>query len=391
MRDPRSLYELNPDVVVPTGLPPRRGADGLRRCGRGGRADHGVPPVDARHDRRRDLRRRRAARLPRLSPDHPVRGRPPHRLPAAAALASTSLATRSASRSCFSPATSPTSSGSGSARRCSASSTARGVVDDVDQLDPDAGPHTRPIGVTVSGNRADLIEAMSVWGRRPRCRRTRCTSSSTAMQGDHPTTGSCCSSRLPVRRRVPVGRGRGARGRARRRGGSSRPTRCASRAASSSPASTSRSPRTASSPSSCSARGAPRLVHGGHDAPLAAHRRGDELPSADEIAAELEKFLAYRGHARRRGPTGRAGPVRRGNAARRPVVASEGRVSAPRIRRGVRRGGRVCIMGAGPVLVRSAVRARTPRGLDMGPHRVRNHRVATQTPRVRARAPAARR
>ena len=71
-------------------------------------------------------------------------------------------------------------------------------------------PHTRPIGVTVSGNRAELIDAMSIWKPHTQVPGER------AAPGRVPPAGAGASDRrlraarpaLPRRHRVPARRGR---------------------------------------------------------------------------------------------------------------------------------------------------------------------------------------
>ena len=110
------------------------------------------------------VRRRHPPRLPRSSSHDLLRPGSPRPTTRRRHSSSTSRTTSSASRSSCSPATSPTSSGSVSPRRSS------GLIEELKVKSvtwvhaiPMPVPHTRPIGVTVSGNRAELIDTMSIW------------------------------------------------------------------------------------------------------------------------------------------------------------------------------------------------------------------------------------
>ena len=163
MRDPRSLFELNPDVVVPSGLPLVAGLTGFADAG-GAVAQTTeyllstldttvVATFDA--DELLDYRARRPIIM--FEGDHLTDYRP---LRLSLDLARDEIGQPFLLLTGYEP--------DFQWERFSAA-----VLGLIEQLEvgsttwinsiPMPVPHTRPIGVTVSGNRADLIEAMSVW------------------------------------------------------------------------------------------------------------------------------------------------------------------------------------------------------------------------------------
>ena len=163
MRDPRSLFELNPDVVVPAGLPLVAGLTGFADAG-GAVAQTSeyllstldttvVATFDA--DELLDYRARRPIIM--FEGDHLTDYRPPR---LSLDLARDEIGQQFLLLTGFEP--------DFQWERFSAA-----VLGLIDRFEvgsttwinsiPMPVPHTRPIGVTVSGNRSDLIEAMSVW------------------------------------------------------------------------------------------------------------------------------------------------------------------------------------------------------------------------------------
>ena len=232
---------------------------------------------------------------------------------------------------------------------------ARGVVDHLGHAIPMPVPHTRPIGMTVSGNRAELIEAMSIW--RPH---TQVPSNALHLveyrlqEQGHPTTGFVLL--VPhylADTEYPAAAVAALEAISASTGGSSRPTCCARRAASSWPASTSRSPRTAS----CA-----KLVgtlEERHDSYMEGTTlrspltdEDGELPSRRRDRGRAREVPRLPPHARRRHPARRLTRVALGNApwASR-VVMKRGNDDGSRGSRGRSRGRMPVIMEAGPVLV----------------------------------------
>ena len=163
MRDPRSLYELNPDVVVPSGLPLVAGLTGFADAG-GAVAQTTeyllstldtvvVATFDA--DELLDYRARRPIIM--FEGDHLTDYRPAR---LSLDLARDEIGQQFLLLTGYEP--------DFQWERFSAA-----VLGLIDRFEvgsttwinsiPMPVPHTRPIGVTVSGNRSDLIEAMSVW------------------------------------------------------------------------------------------------------------------------------------------------------------------------------------------------------------------------------------
>jgi hypothetical protein len=163
MRDPRSLFELNPDVVVPSGLPLVAGLTGFADAG-GAVAQTTeyllstldttvVATFDA--DELLDYRARRPIIM--FEGDHLTDYRPPR---LSLDLARDEIGQQFLLLTGFEP----------DFQWERFSSAVLGLIDRFEvgsttwiNSIPMPVPHTRPIGVTVSGNRADLIEAMSVW------------------------------------------------------------------------------------------------------------------------------------------------------------------------------------------------------------------------------------
>jgi hypothetical protein len=163
MRDPRSLFELNPDVVVPSGLPLVAGLTGFADAG-GAVAQTSeyllstldttvVATFDA--DELLDYRARRPIIM--FEGDHLTDYRPPR---LSLDLARDEIGQQILLLTGFEP--------DFQWERFSAA-----VLGLIDRFEvgsttwinsiPMPVPHTRPIGVTVRGNRSDLNEAMSVW------------------------------------------------------------------------------------------------------------------------------------------------------------------------------------------------------------------------------------
>ena len=163
MRDPRSLYELNPDVTVPPGLPLVAGLTGFADAG-GAVAQTTayllstlesttVATFDA--DELLDYRARRPIIL--FQGDHLADYRPPR---LSLDLATDDLGQPFLLLTGYEPDFQWQRFGSA----------VLGLIEDLKvstttwiNAIPMPVPHTRPIGVTVSGNRTELIEAMSIW------------------------------------------------------------------------------------------------------------------------------------------------------------------------------------------------------------------------------------
>jgi hypothetical protein len=163
MRDPRSLYELNPEVEVPSGLPLVAGLTGFADAG-GAVAQTSeyllstldttvVASFDA--DELLDYRARRPIIL--FQGDHLTDYRPPR---LSLDLARDELGQPFLLLTGYEPDFQWERFGAA----------VLGLIDDLEVASttwinsiPMPVPHTRPIGVTVSGNRSDLIEAMSIW------------------------------------------------------------------------------------------------------------------------------------------------------------------------------------------------------------------------------------
>ncbi|GAA4375601.1 proteasome assembly chaperone family protein [Agromyces bauzanensis] len=190
MRDPRSLYELNPDVVVPPGLPLVAGLTGFADAGAAVAQTTEyllstlestvVATFDA--DELLDYRARRPIIL--FAGDHLADYRPPR---LSLDLARDELGQPFLLLTGYEPDFQWERFGSAML----------GLIDDLGVSSttwinsiPMPVPHTRPIGMTVSGNRADLIDAMSIW--RPT---TRVPSNALHLveyrlhEQGHPTTG----------------------------------------------------------------------------------------------------------------------------------------------------------------------------------------------------------
>ncbi|SIN76741.1 proteasome assembly chaperone family protein [Agromyces cerinus] len=163
MRDPRSLYELNPDVIVPAGLPLVAGLTGYADAG-GAVAqttEYLLSTLDStvvasfEADELLDYRARRPIIL--FEGDHLADYTPPR---LSLDLAVDELGQQFLLLTGFEP--------DYQWQRFSSA-----VLDLIDRLGvssttwinsiPMPVPHTRPVGVTVSGNRSELIDAMSIW------------------------------------------------------------------------------------------------------------------------------------------------------------------------------------------------------------------------------------
>lgn len=190
MRDPRSLFELNPDVVVPSGLPLVAGLTGFADAG-GAVAQTTeyllstldttvVATFDA--DELLDYRARRPIIM--FEGDHLTDYRPPR---LSLDLARDEIGQQFLLLTGYEP--------DFQWERFSAA-----VLGLIDRFEvgsttwinsiPMPVPHTRPIGVTVSGNRTDLIEAMSVWRPTTQVPANALHLVEYRLQGlDHPTTG----------------------------------------------------------------------------------------------------------------------------------------------------------------------------------------------------------
>ena len=163
MRDPRSLYELNPDVIVPAGLPLVAGLTGYADAGGAvaQTAEYLLSTLDStvvasfEADELLDYRARRPIIL--FEGDHLADYTPPR---LSLDLAVDELGQQFLLLTGFEPDYQWQ-------RFCSA------VLDLIERFEvssttwinsiPMPVPHTRPVGVTVSGNRSELIEAMSIW------------------------------------------------------------------------------------------------------------------------------------------------------------------------------------------------------------------------------------
>ena len=163
MRDPRSLYELNPDAVVPPGLPLVAGLTGFADAGAAvaQTTDYLLSTLDSTvvatfdADELLDYRARRPIIL--FQGDHLADYRPPR---LSLDLARDELGQQFLLLTGYEPDFQWERFGSA----------VLGLIDDLGVSSttwinsiPMPVPHTRPIGMTVSGNRADLIEAMSIW------------------------------------------------------------------------------------------------------------------------------------------------------------------------------------------------------------------------------------
>lgn len=163
MRDPDGLYELNPDIVVPEGLPLIAGLTGFADAGSGVSqlSEYLTDSVDNRviatfdSDELFDYRARRPTI--QFDQDHISDYRP---LRLALYLGSDEIGQQFLFLTGFEP--------DFQWERFSSA-----VLRLVDQYKvksttwmhaiPMPVPHTRPIGVTVSGNRVELIDSMSIW------------------------------------------------------------------------------------------------------------------------------------------------------------------------------------------------------------------------------------
>ncbi|WP_400998389.1 proteasome assembly chaperone family protein [Agromyces sp. GXQ0307] len=163
MRDPRSLYELNADVEVPLGLPLVAGLTGFADAGSAvaQTTEYLLTTLDSEvvatfdADQLLDYRARRPVIL--FEGDHLTDYRPPR---LSLDLARDELGQPFLLLTGFEPDFQWERFGAavlGLIERFEVSSTT--WINSI----PMPVPHTRPIGVTVSGNRTDLIEAMSVW------------------------------------------------------------------------------------------------------------------------------------------------------------------------------------------------------------------------------------
>ena len=167
MRDPAGLYELHPSRSprCRTGLHLVAGLTGFADAG-GAVTQFSEYLLDTlEHEVVADVRRRRPARLPGAPSDHLLRSGPPDRLPARDAASSTwrtdelRPAVPAAHRLRARLPVGAVHRGRARARSTRFQVTTTTWVHAI----PMPVPHTRPIGVTVSGNRTELIEAMSVW------------------------------------------------------------------------------------------------------------------------------------------------------------------------------------------------------------------------------------
>ena len=163
MRDPRSLYELNPDVVVPPGLPLVAGLTGFADAGAAvaQTTEYLLSTLDSTvvatfdADELLDYRARRPIIL--FQGDHLADYRPPR---LSLDLARDELGQQFLLLTGYEPDFQWERFGSA----------VLGLIEDLEVSSttwinsiPMPVPHTRPIGMTVSGNRADLIDAMSIW------------------------------------------------------------------------------------------------------------------------------------------------------------------------------------------------------------------------------------
>ncbi|MGR0320317.1 proteasome assembly chaperone family protein [Agromyces sp. ZXT2-3] len=163
MRDPRSLYELNADVEVPLGLPLVAGLTGFADAGSAvaQTTEYLLSTLDTQvvatfdADELLDYRARRPLIL--FEGDHLTDYRPPR---LSLDLARDEIGQPFLLLTGFEPDFQWERFGAavlGLIERFEVGSTT--WINSI----PMPVPHTRPIGVTVSGNREDLIEAMSIW------------------------------------------------------------------------------------------------------------------------------------------------------------------------------------------------------------------------------------
>ena len=163
MRDPRSLYELNADVQVPPGLPLVAGLTGFADAGSAvaQTTEYLLSTLDTTvvatfdADELLDYRARRPIIL--FQGDHLADYRPPR---LSLDLARDEIGQQFLMLTGYEPDFQWERFGSA----------VMGLIDTLEVSSttwinsiPMPVPHTRPIGMTVSGNRADLIEAMSIW------------------------------------------------------------------------------------------------------------------------------------------------------------------------------------------------------------------------------------
>ena len=163
MRDPRSLYELNADVQVPPGLPLVAGLTGFADAGSAvaQTTEYLLSTLDTTvvatfdADELLDYRARRPIIL--FQGDHLADYRPPR---LSLDLARDEIGQQFLMLTGYEPDFQWERFGSA----------VMGLIDSLEVSSttwinsiPMPVPHTRPIGMTVSGNRADLIEAMSIW------------------------------------------------------------------------------------------------------------------------------------------------------------------------------------------------------------------------------------
>jgi predicted ATP-grasp superfamily ATP-dependent carboligase len=190
MRDPDGLYELNPDIVVPEGLPLVAGLTGFADAGGGVSqlSEYLIDSVEHRvvatfdTDELFDYRARRP--IIHFEQDH-LSDYKPSRL--ALYLGSDEIGQQFLFLTGFEP--------DFQWERFSSA-----VLHLVDRFKvktttwlhaiPMPIPHTRPIGVTVSGNRAELIDSMSIWKPNTQAPATALHLIEYRLQQlDHPTTG----------------------------------------------------------------------------------------------------------------------------------------------------------------------------------------------------------
>lgn len=163
MRDADGLYELNPDIVVPLGLPLIAGLTGFADAGSGVSqlSEYLTDSVDNRvvatfdSDQLLDYRARRPTI--QFDQDHVSDYRP---LRLALYLGSDEIGQQFLFLTGYEP----------DFRWEGFTAAVLGLVDRFQVKSttwlhaiPMPTPHTRPIGVTVSGNRAELIDSMSIW------------------------------------------------------------------------------------------------------------------------------------------------------------------------------------------------------------------------------------
>ncbi|AWB95473.1 PAC2 family protein [Agromyces badenianii] len=163
MRDPRSLYELNADVAVPAGLPLVAGLTGFADAGAAvaQTTEYLLATLDSTvvasfdADELLDYRARRPVIL--FEADHLADYTPPR---LSLDLAVDELGQQFLLLTGYEP----------DFQWQRFSSAVLGLIEQFEVSSttwinsiPMPVPHTRPIGVTVSGNRAELIEAMSIW------------------------------------------------------------------------------------------------------------------------------------------------------------------------------------------------------------------------------------